>query len=121
MITMTTDEAKLIWRKTRAKVKARIKELSVLQREVKEARKRTYGKDRVIALAKKLGATNPLWFSPQSNVVDRKTTITATLNYYNELRGKEYRHNVKTQWYYDRAFKALVAEFGDLESLTNRV
>jgi hypothetical protein len=118
---MTTVEAKMIWREARRKVKARIKELAVTQREVKRARKSTYGQNRRMALAKKLGSTHPEWFSPQSDVITRKTTITATLNYYNELRGKSYRHKIKNQWYYDKKFAALVKEFGDLEALTNRV
>ena len=121
MTTMTTVDAKTLWRQTRAKVKARIKELAVLQREVKEARKRTYGKDKLFALAKRLGSTHPEWFSPQSDVITRKYRITATLNYYNELRGQPYRHKIKGEWYYKGVFEALVKEFGNLEDLTNRV
>lgn len=121
MTTMTTVDARMLWRQTRAKVKARIKELAVTQREVKNARKSTYGRDKLFALAKRLGSTHPEWFSPQSDVITRKYQITATLNYYNELRDKPYRHKIKDKWYYIKQFKALVKEFGNLEELTNRV
>ncbi len=121
MTTITIVEAKMVWRATRDKVRARIKELAVTQKEVKKARKKAYPEKKRLALAKQLRPSNPEWFSPQSDVITRKHQITATLNYYNEFREQEYRHKIKNKWFYVRAFAELVKEFGSLENLPNRV
>ena len=120
-MTMTTVEARMTWHQTRDKVKARIKELAVTQKEVKKARKKAYPEEKRLALAKKLRPECPQWFSPQGDVITRKHQITATLNYYNELREKDYRHKIKNKWFYIRMFADLVKEFGSLEDLPNRV
>lgn len=76
-------------------LKEKIKTLAVLQKKTKLARK-TVRIDPELRkkLLEELGTEYP-----GSVAVSRKTVITAHLNLYLELRGKEYRHNVPTDSY----------------------
>ena len=84
-------------------IKDRIKELAVLQHKAKRARKTTIPSEERNSLMSECGIEN----SAATYVFYKKAEITALLNFYHELRGSEYRHDVRKglEYYYDEEIK----------------
>ena len=94
-------------------LKGRLKDLAILQKKNKLARK-TVKIDPELRkkLLEELGIKYPEW--AHAEVMAWKNVITAHLNLYHELRGKACRHNVPTEFYakrnYDEAMEKLREE-----------
>jgi len=78
-----------------AELKKRIKLLSAVQKKAKRARKTKIPKAEYIKLKKEVMGSSEAEWSPEWDVLRRRIEITATLNLYNELRGKEACHGIR--------------------------
>ena len=79
-------------------LKQRIKDLAEMQRDCKLARKTKYLPE---SREKELRAKWPSSFAAWADVFERRAEITACLNYYLELRGREYRHGIRDSLAYE--------------------
>jgi len=109
------DTKTMIWT-----LKERLKTMAAQQKPLKRARKTSIPKEERGALlldagiehcwaviCDRTGASNAAAF-----VRERRARITACLNLYNELRGREYRHGIKKgfEYLYDKEMKKLTEE-----------
>lgn len=90
-------------------LKGKIKELAETQKKNKLARKtKRVTPELRKKLLEELGIEHPEWAAGEARA--RKKVITAHLNLYLELRGKEYRHNVPEDAYLKSQYEKIVVE-----------
>ncbi len=95
-------------------LKERIKKLGALQPILKRLRKTTLEPDERKALEAKLDKDcGTVEHGIPWEVIRRRIRITAYLNLYRHLRGKDQCHNIREggEYYYDKEMKALCEEF----------
>ena len=98
-------------------LKEKIKDLADEQHLLKKARKTTMPKDQWEAIRVELGRARdwtPVDAAWQAS--SNSMRITACLNYYHELRGSDFRHNVDPhiKYYYDKYMTELKAELAKI-------
>ena len=94
-------------------LKEKIKTLSAEQKLLKMARKTTMPKEQWEAIRINLGRARDWTPSDAAwQASSNSMRITACLNYYHELRGSSFRHNVDPhiKYYYDKYIAELKAE-----------
>lgn len=98
-------------------LKSRIKSLAIVQRKAKRARKtvKISAEERRQLIREITGSRDVSeWWSPATDVLERRALISACLDLYNELREKEFRHGAKKglEYLYRRYSEELRKEFG---------
>lgn len=83
------------------KLKDKIKELEKEQRALKPTRKTGSN-----PIPSECGRSNRV----AEEILINKARITATLNLYHELRGSDYRHNIKDHWTYENEYNKFLKE-----------
>lgn len=93
-------------------VKSRIKNLAVLQRKTKRARKTTIPKEEYQRLKDEVCPKKADWY-PTNEAFLRRGEITAHLNFYREIRGKEACHAIRkgVEYEYKSTLESLREEF----------
>lgn len=94
-------------------VKKRIKDLAVTQKKGKRARKTTIPAEERAKLLKEFNLVGASQWKIANAVIERRGEITAHLNFYRELRGKEACHGVRdgAEYAYAVAMDSLRREF----------
>jgi hypothetical protein len=93
-------------------LKSRLKNLAVLQKKTKRARKTTLPKEEYQKLKDEVCPKKTDWY-PTNEAFLRRGEITAHLNFYREIRGKEACHSVRhgVEYEYESTLKRLRKEF----------
>lgn len=93
-------------------LKSRLKNLAVLQKKTKRARKTTIPREEYLRLKEEVCPKKADWY-PTNEALLRRGEITAHLNFYREIRGKEICHAVRmgVEYEYESTLKRLRKEF----------